>query len=276
VDLYLFCEGKDDLSFYQPILRQRWSGRGELYAYDCAGKDAVIALMSRVKATLDVEWRGLFFVDKDLDDYCGVQRHVDTYLFETECYSIENYIVGQTPLRIIWTDLLRLSTSDTRLAELLRAYEASYESFVRAMGLITGWIVHLRRSGYKVVLNDICMVNLISLDGDCLCQLKSGWADHILAASNTHSVSYDAAAANTVATELGAYDPKTYIRGKFDLWFFVTFLARALGVLTERVAGQPRTSFSLQISVKTAIDILAPRLVPPQRLSTFLDRVLPP
>jgi hypothetical protein len=71
LDLFLFLEGHDDVSFYLPYVRLRWKNRGELLPLVCKGKDAVVAIMPRVRSILDHAWRGLFFVDKDLDDYCG-------------------------------------------------------------------------------------------------------------------------------------------------------------------------------------------------------------
>ena len=70
-DLYLFFEGKDDFSFYQPYLRQVWSNKGSLHGFNCQGKADVIQIMPKVKQKLDYPWRGLFFTDKDVDDYCG-------------------------------------------------------------------------------------------------------------------------------------------------------------------------------------------------------------
>jgi hypothetical protein len=217
LDLYAFFEGNDDLSYYQPYLRQKWAGRGQLHGFNCNGKDHVVGVMARVKQTLDHEWRALFFIDKDVDDFCGHARHSDPFLFETECYSIENYITHPVTLSVMWTDLLCLPATDARLTEILKAYDAAYHSFVTAMKQVMAWIIHLRRSGCKVVLNDMSMDNVISIDREGKCSLKGGWADHILAASNTHGAVYEPAAFAGVVAELDPCDPRTYIRGKFDL-----------------------------------------------------------
>jgi Protein of unknown function (DUF4435) len=132
-DLYLFFEGKDDLSYYQPYFRQVWSSKGAFHGFNCEGKDAVIDMIAKVKPKLDYKWRGLFFVDKDLDDYCGYTRHTDAYLYETECYAIENFIATRGTLAVIWTDLLSLPLNDARYSELCNGFDAANKSWCETM-----------------------------------------------------------------------------------------------------------------------------------------------
>lgn len=274
-DLYLFFEGKDDLSFYQPYFRQIWTTRGTPYGFNCEGKDAVIEIIPRVKQKLDYEWRGLFFIDKDIDDYCGNTKHADAYLYETEVYAIENLIATPSTLAVIWTDLLSLPLTDTRYSELCNGFDAANTTWNAAMTEVMAWVIHLRRNKHRVVLNDVSMKNIVEMDDDCKCSLKVGWAEHILAASNTKGVTYDKAAHDAVVAEIKGREPKTFIRGKFDLWFFVTFVIKVISALTSRVPGQPRVTCSVQITYNTAVDVLAPRLQPPESLRQFANRVLP-
>jgi hypothetical protein len=273
-DIYLFFEGKDDFAFYQPFVRNAWS-RGKSFGFNCEGKDEVIAIIPKVKKKLDYQWRALFFLDKDIDDLCGGARHSDPYLYETECYSIENFVASRSTLSIIWTDLLQLPQTDPRYATVHSAFDTAYETFCVAMQSVMAWVIQLRRAGHRVVLNDVSMNNLLELDQDCKCTLKSGWAEHILAASNTHGMSFDPVLHGQVVSELDGRDPKTYIRGKFDLWYFVSFLQKTLQVLAERVTGLPRATCSIQIGHGNAIDALSARIKAPDSLRNFLASALP-
>lgn len=274
-DLYLFFEGKDDFSFYQPYLRNIWRDRGVLHSFNCDGKQEVIQIITRVKPKLDYEWRGLFFVDKDVDDFCGHTRHVDRFLYETEYYSIESFITCEKTLEIIWTDFLSLPVADTRLNEVLATYATSSQSFYLAMKDVMAWVIHLRRAGHHVVLNNVNMSKVITLDADCKCALVADWLDHIHAASSIVGVGFDSVAHNTVVTQLSLCEPKTYIRGKFEMWYFVAFVTKMLEGVSSRMSGLPRAVCSVQISPATAIDVLAPRLQPPGSLQEFVRRVLP-
>ncbi len=249
--------------------------KGAPHGFNCKSKDGVIEIIPRVKKKLDYEWRGLFFVDKDIDDYCGSPKPTDSFLYETECYAIENFIVARSTLAVIWTDLLSLPLTDIRYEDLCKGFDAANKSWCDAMTYVMAWVIYLRRNRHRVVLNDVSMTNIVHIDGDCKCSLKAGWAEHILAASNTKGVTYDRVAHESVVAEITGRDPQTFIRGKFDLWFFVSFLSKVIAALATRVEGQPRVVCSVQITHKTAIDILAPRIQPPDSLQQFVRRVLP-
>jgi hypothetical protein len=274
-DIYLFFEGKDDFSFYQPFVRRHWGQRGGIVGFNCDGKDEVIEIIPRVKQKLDYEWRGLFFLDKDLDDYCCVSRVPDRFVYETECYSIENFIASPSTLTIIWTDLLQLPLNDPRHSEMHNAFSKAYDTFCDTMKSVMAWVIHLRRSGRKVNLRDVKMNKLIRLDQECNCSLVAGWADHILAASSLHDMTYDAASHEAIVSELTGRDPKTYIRGKFDLWYFVAFLQRTLEVLREKASNAPAATCSIQIGQANALDALSARIIIPDSLQNFLVSALP-
>lgn len=269
-DIYLFFEGKDDFAFYQPFLRQHWGQKGAIVGFNCDGKAEVIAIIPKIKQKLDYEWRGLFFLDKDLDDYCCVSRTTDRFVYETEHYAIENFIVSPSTLSVIWSDLLQLPLNDPRHEEMQVAYDAAYATFCEGMKQIMAWIIHLRRSGRKVNLSGVNMSKLIQLDQDCKCSLVPGWAEHILATSSLHSISFDPTAHSAVVSELAGDDPKRYIRGKFDLWYFAKFLKSVLDALRDASA-----SCSIQIGQTNAVEVLSARIKMPDSLKTFLTNALP-
>ena len=151
----------------------------------------------------------------------------------------------------------------------------TYESFVDAMKRVMSFVIYLRRDGRRVVLNDVSISKVVALDADSRCSLRDGWAEHICAASNTHDVRIDSVVADAIAVELESKAPKTYIRGKWELWFFIAFTLRVVSVLTEKRPGDARISLRLQLSYANAIDVFAVRLLIPARLLEFLDRVLP-
>ena len=255
-DLYLFFEGNDDFSFYQPYLRQVWQDRGVLHGFNCDGKQAVIQIIPKVKSKLDYEWRGLFFVDKDVDDFCGHTRHADKFLYETEYYSIESFITCEKALGIIWTDLLSLSVTDTRWKEVLTAYASSSQSFYLAMKDVMAWIIHLRG-----VRTPSCSEQHEHEQGNWLSMLtakapsSAGWADHIHAASSIAGVTFDPAAHSTIVAQLTACDPKTYIRGKFEMWFFVAFVMKMLEGVSSRMCRLTTSSVQCADSATTAVDV---------------------
>ncbi len=283
-DIYVFFEGKDDLSFYLPFLRRYWDQKGAIKEFYCNGKDEVIAIIPKVKQSLDNKWRGLFFLDKDLEDYCTAPREsgdfdykADGFVYITEVYSIENFLVSSSTLSIIWTDLFKLLSSDPRLEEIKKAFSYSYDTFCEAMKSIMAWVIHLRRSGHKVNLSGVNEKKLIQMDQDCKCTFANDWANHILAASNLQDrVTYDKDAQKKVEDEIRSDPPKNYIRGKFELWFFVEFLKKNHNFLKEepfdKYAVNGRNLFE---NDSGAIDLLSARIQIPESLKKFLDDALP-
>lgn len=273
-DLYSFFEGRDDLSFYQPHLRRGAGATKVFRCFYCNGKDPLIELIPRIMRKIDDNSRAMFFIDKDLDDYCNINRPLDSMLFETEVYSIENYIVNADAISVIWTDLLQLQESDPRFAKILDAYGSAYQSFVGCMACVMSWIIHLRRTGHGVILNDVSMNKVVKLDENLMSTLRENWSSHIVAASNTKGVLYDESFCDEVRREIDGRDPKTFIRGKFELWFFIAFVSRTIGTLAERSGDSPRAVLSVPVNMNTAIDILAPRLRTPPLLEAFLAKIL--
>ena len=207
---------------------------------------------------------------------CGHKLLADKCLFWTEHYSIENYLVCEETLVIIWTELMRLPRQDGRLNGILTAFEVASASFNDAMTPVMAWIIWLKRQGHKVNLNDVSMDNILATDRDCISTLVPGWAEHILAASNTHGVVYREECVAGVCKELLGKRPKTYVRGKCELWWFIKFLNNCvLPKGRQRVsANDPIGTCSVNISTKTAIDTFAPRLLPPPILTAFLEQAL--
>lgn len=276
-DIYLFVEGQSDLSYYLHVVRQFWRERGEVSGYNCNGRDNVISVMPRVKETLDLEWRGLFFIDRDIEQLCGCENPSDRCLFETDHYSIENYLVCEETVTVIWTELIRLPRSDARFGEIRAEFNEASASFNTAMKSVMAWIIYLRRQGNKVILNDVNMERLLMIDSKCRCALSNDWAEHIAAASNTRGVAHAEQEIASIMKELDELNAKAYIRGKFELWWFMKFLNNVmLPKGRERPsAEQPAGTYKLGISAKTAVDVLAPRLSPPPSLLAFLSRIVP-
>jgi hypothetical protein len=72
--------------------------------------------------------------------------------------------------------------------------------------------------------------------------------------------------------ELSAIQTKRYIRGKFELWFFVAFLTKALEILRASYALDGRNLPGvMELSEAHAIELLAPRLDEPNSLRKFFE-----
>ena len=74
-----------------------------------------------------------------------------------------------------------------------------------------------------------------------------------------------------VCKELQRTDPKEYVRGKFELWFFVKFVARLEQELRNSGNRRLRPKSVVTISNSNAVDLLATRCQIGSRLKSFLE-----
>lgn len=272
-DIYLFFEGKDDPSFYLPLLRNKYNGTGSLRPFQCNGKSTVLSLIPRISAHIDKQWRALFFVDKDIDDLLGTPTAGSHNLFVTQHYSIENYLVTEEMLDAVWQEILHLPLSDTRLDLIKKKYLEQYERFLRVSRVIMAWVMWARMGGLEPALKNINLSKSISIDDNFDLAISSYLLREIHDASGCSAPHPNIFSLRKYLERLRSLEPKHYIRGKFELWFFVTFFQKAANVLSQKgEQGSIRAVIKTQINLENAVEILASRIRTPRDLSLFLDR----
>jgi hypothetical protein len=110
-DLHAFVEGDEDSSVYAPFLRRIFPGV-KCWSYVCGGKSAVQGarkhLLERKRDLRCVA----FLVDRDFDDFFGVQASPEPNLYITDWYSIENHLVGREQAEIVLYELLGVNRRD--------------------------------------------------------------------------------------------------------------------------------------------------------------------
>lgn len=274
LDLYLFFEGKRDFAFYPFHVRRKWKSQGEIHAFDCKGKKSVLWVMPKVKEKLDFQWRGLFFIDKDIDDICCGPKSDDPYVYTTDGYSIESHIVGKDVLKIVWCDLFSLPANDPRRATMLNMFDIAYLSFIETMKEVMSWVIAHRRNGMDVTLSDIKINKIITVNEDCSCTLIADWKSRITINGTQPIPLVSCDIHDAVRKELSGLEPKIYIRGKFELWFFTLFVNKTYQIVNTNDQGQERAKCSIQLQESNILEYLAPRIDAPHSLENFLSTSL--
>ena len=111
------------------------------------------------------------------------------------------------------------------LAKLRSDYEAAYEKFVKLLLPMMSWAIAARRAGEDVVLglddgvmNKCCEVIALETVGKA-----NATATFRERCKGTNSV-VPQKDIDAVEAELALLPPKYWLRGKFELWFFVKFI----------------------------------------------------
>jgi hypothetical protein len=277
-EIFAFFEGHDDLALFMPELRRRGQHTSiAIRPFVCRGKRPVLKLIPVVRRRLDRPWRALFFVDKDIDNFINpVKEKNDPFLYETQWYSIENYFVSEETYRWVWTDLLRLSDLDPRLEKTLEIYRILYKRFSLFATTLMAWSLFHRKHGRRPNLNNLNLSKLLRLDssGKMLRQGKFGKLLDQSCGVATPPRSWRSIRA--AANQLRQHEKKSYIRGKFELWFFLQFTKLSMQILPTMPPPKhgnttPSTAFTL--TPENAVTLLSGRGQFPPDAIEFLDIV---
>jgi hypothetical protein len=276
-DLFVFFEGHEDLAFFMPELRRSSEQAAlSIKSFVCRGKRIVLKLVPTVRRRIDQPWRALFFVDKDVDDFLGTQTRKDPFIYETKCYSIENYLVSEKIFGLIWTELLRLSDSDPRLGKIEQLYKAAHKRFVRSMTPLMAWSIYHRKHGRRPNLKNLDLSKFFRVTANGLLIKEKGFLNLLDRQCGIKTPTRSWRSIKLIAQQLQKHEPKIYIRGKFELWFFVQFVKSAiqlaLTIPPPKIdPRQPSKTFTL--TTENAVATLSGRCLPPPEFVAFIKDV---
>lgn len=262
--LHVFLEGDDDALFYLPHVRQRLKGR-ELFTYFCGGKWGVVDARELVEADHAADC--LFFIDRDFDDFFGIQAtpHERTYI--TDTYSIENILVCDEALEVTLVDLAKMSKSDPAYQAYTDAWSEEHSQFVTAIKPIIAWVLAMRGVSKKPNLNNVDLKKVILKKGGRWRRQKDGFAEFAKATCRVEEA-LPALAIRSWIGKLKRGEEKLWVRGKYELWFFESYL---LSCLTIGGVKDKRWSIPSALRERRLFDVLGPRVPPPASLNEFLD-----
>jgi hypothetical protein len=272
--VFVFVEGHEDKSFYTGFIARYVAVEEDIHSSVCGGKDEVYRVHARIMQRPEAQTAILlFFVDKDLSDILGEDRPQATNIYVTDHYAIENYLVTETMLRRVWEEVLHLETLEFSLFQ--EKFRQELHRFHAVMLPFMAWIVFLRRNSLRPNVNNINLDNFHCFTEELtLVETQELQHTQLIALlerqCNVNTPSDYQTSKDALIQELSAYEPKQYVRGKFELWFFLKFMGGLLDVLRNDLG--ERVSVFTQINKNNAVEILAPRLSIPQSLKYFLER----
>jgi len=271
--VYAFVEGDADEAFYRAQIQKYVPDQRLIYTYNCEGKAGVAeAYADIVKKHPNCE-RVLFFLDKDVDDIVGIQWPSDPRIFVTDVYSIENYVVNKQALSRYFKDYVKVRKVDLDIDGVLEEFEVDLADFHRLMLPVMAWIVIMRRSRCRVNLQDVDPAELVRVtdDGNTRKPKRCSIA-YLLRVTQVPSPSPPWQRLRVTCNELKQLPAKSYVRGKFEAWWFVEFGKRILeGVQKVAKEGGGSIKTTIQLHPNNFIQLLAAGITTPTSLEAFLS-----
>lgn len=275
--IHVFFEGNDDASFYLNFIQRFIKESDGLEVYKCGTKKAVYDTYDLVMQRAKSDAKVLFFVDKDFSDILNEQWLEASNIFVTEHYSIENYLVDEQVLVRVWHDLLHSPFDREELGTIIQLFNDKLAEFHIFMLPITAFILASKQSGNRPNLGNIKVSQLCTIDDDYRLSCKSLGDSFSMLTVRCGVVTQNEfqADGHPIVTALNAIEPKKYIRGKFELEFFVAFVNRLIlnlkGTQDQR---NVNIKVRVNVSAENAVEVLGPRVNIPISLQTFLQRNL--
>ena len=285
--LHVFVEGDGDSSFYRNFLQPYAPSFDQCHFHDCRGKPKVYQTREMIRNKRDrPDWSHtmvlLYFVDKDLSDILEDDYPVASDVFVTDYYSVENYLVSEEMLRIVLEDIFNFHGNHRPMLEpICQNFNRELGRFYEYARTIMAWGIYHKLDRSGIEFEDIKIRRLIDIrvrDGQLklVRKVQDQSRDLYETLDNMCGVETSVTRGeleNEVNSLLKGQHPKAYIRGKFEVEFFLMFLEALRDYFTRRnVSVKVRHGL---LGRNVIVHTLGPKVSPPpQSLSTFLDRNL--
>ncbi|MCB9529328.1 MAG: DUF4435 domain-containing protein [Myxococcales bacterium] len=274
--IFAFVEGRDDPAFYGTLLRQPLPMITWINCLD--NKQGVRWAMDRFLAHFrQASPRALFFMDRDFDDYRGIEASSYKYLFVTRWYSIESYLIAP---EVAFTYLVEAGALDA-LGNSFRDFAAFFNEhlnrFLTVHAPIAEWMLSVRLASLRANFNALDKKGLLIWNSDQV-QLAVP-PDQIVSTLRQRCgkngpvpIVQDVVRAQGESIVSDHTQWRSWARGKQVLWWLVQFLRYMQASLRTGSGGGGKVRVDL--STSNALQLLVPYLQMPSDLHDFVVEVM--
>lgn len=275
--VYGFVEGRQDPSYYRSVIEARIPEVWQLELWPTGSKDRVLEVHSWLDWRRFSKKRICFFVDRDLSDVVSRRETIDSNIYVTDQYSIENSIVTPETCRRVLSEVCGFDlASHGELEAVCKRFAVERDRFVAALAPLTAAIICWRRQGDKANLQNIQMQKMfdvvngyVSVRADVV---AGGGVAAVAAAQCGVACPSDQLLHETEQEirSLNLLDAAT--RGKFLMWFLVAFCKSVVDAgqqLCPSLTKPPAPVVPLGST--NSIAVIGPRARIPGSLAAFVD-----
>lgn len=272
--LHVFYEGNDDPSFYSNFFENR--SKIKVYYYQAENKNGVYYIHSKINWSAYKKNRSLFFVDKDFSDILKENYVIDTNIFTTKYYSIENYIVCKQVFTRILRDILHID-DEKFINQCYKDFEKNLKQYSIDIQPLIAWIIHHRSIKSPLQLNNFKISDIFYFDNNLkikrnkICKGKK-IQEYILEKTKlTQTDQCWKGILNYYRILKKTHQHKIYLRGKYEIWFLVTYINKLVEIInSSKAKGEAKIKLQFNLTADNAVELLGPRLKKPTDINNFL------
>jgi hypothetical protein len=256
-----------------PVQRTSRDG-SQIKVYYCGNKHGVWQAYSFAERRATLK-NVVCFVDKDLDEFCAAELPARDRLFVTQFYSIENYLCTPSGVDTFLGIVVGLANDSPVKAALLAKFGESLAQFQRVMLPVLAWAVASRIRGAKIVFANVgpsldCCIALEDFQPREKYDLVEFFQGKCI---DDHELSATKAEVSHWIEILTRMEPKTWLRGKYELWFVIKFMNETWeGLAGQLLTDRRKIEKAFHLSADNVFAVLGDKLAPPLGLSEFLQK----
>lgn len=278
--VYGFVEGKDDPCFYKGFIDNILPSEWHVKLYPAGNKKHVLKIYSCIDWNQYDKQRVTFYVDRDHSSIVPEHIIIDTNIYITDQYSIENYLVNEYMCERILREFFDLNhaTRNELDAVLALFSEQLYEFYILIIPIIATIIRwrQFQKNKYPQIrmnLNNLKLSKIFSFDKGKLVQNNYLEEDKLVAYLHSSCGVYPFG--NFTISRLNNYllNNKRYdlIRGKYLIWFIIEFclsIYNSWKTFFPSLASAPTTH--LTISQTNGLALISGKARIPPTLKQFI------
>lgn len=277
-DIYAFCEGDVDLSYYGEQIERLCPGT-IIHKCPVQCKNNVIEVWRYIDWNIYQKNRVLFFVDRDLSYWVGEPQFYDTNVYITDGYSFENDGVNCSMFLKLLEDLYGFANyTDSEKNDIKEFYLNKWDKFVEGSYKLMGFILYKYQTSKKHLASNIPFKK-------CLCiGTEDVWKGQI---EGVKCEEYYKTKLELFEEDLSEeideikkrfmFDGGHYsIRGKWCLEFMIDSLEYVIDsgkLFAPSLYGgkmkEPKRI--MELTSRGAMAVIGPKIVPPESLKDFLS-----
>lgn len=270
--VHVFYEGKDDPSFYGNMIQNKIKRTQKIFYYQAKNKDKVYENYKKINWASYSKKRILFFVDKDFADILRISYPLDTNIFVTSYYSIENYLVDKHIFSRSLRELIGLDNDKVNNA-ISKKFQVGLRTFYEASLTLTAYILYHREKKNPLNLQDISIGDVFRIDDSFVVTKKPKILSTLDRKTGATTTSAFKEIRKIVASLRKINNPKKYTRGKFELAYLVNCINKSPDIINiDKKKGETKYRCCVQLSPSNAIQILAPRIRQPKDVKDFINK----